>query len=130
MRIKSLSFLPSYNLIIVGQGLLKDLYEELIEKYNLKERVKIFGWTDDISSFLNSASILVCPSRHEPFGNIIIDGWAHKIPVIAANVSGPSSLIKEKVNMASLDLKYYNLSMHISSFGIPQNLRKIMLRTK
>ena len=38
--IKSLSFLPSYNLIIVGQGLLKDLYEELIEKYNLKERVK------------------------------------------------------------------------------------------
>lgn len=96
--IKSLSFLPSYNLIIVGQGLLKDLYEELIEKYNLKERVKIFGWTDDISSFLNSASILVCPSRHEPFGNIIIDGWAHKIPVIAANVSGPSNLIKEKIN--------------------------------
>ncbi|MBL42848.1 MAG: spermidine synthase [Rhodospirillaceae bacterium] len=38
--------------------------------------------------------------------------------------------IKEKVNKASLDLKYYNLSMHISSFGIPQNLRKIMLRTK
>ena len=52
--IKSLSFLPSYNLIIVGQGLLKGLYEELIEKYNLKERVK-FSWTNDISAFLNSA---------------------------------------------------------------------------
>jgi len=96
--IKSLSFLPSYSLIIVGQGLLKEFYKELIEKYNLKERVKIFDWTDDISSFLNSASVLICPSRHEPFGNIIIDGWAHKIPVIAANVSGPNNLIKEKVN--------------------------------
>ena len=46
----------------------------------------------------NSASILICPSRHEPFGNIIIDGWAHKIPVIAANVSGPGNLIKERIN--------------------------------
>ena len=96
--IKSLSFLPNYSLILVGQGSLKEFYEELIEKYNLKKRVKIFNWTDDISAFLNSASVLICPSRHEPFGNIIIDGWAHKIPVIAANVSGPGNLIKEKVN--------------------------------
>ena len=96
--IKSLSFLPNYSLILVGQGSLKEFYKELIEKYNLTERVEIFNWTDDISAFLNSASILICPSRHEPFGNIIIDGWAHKIPVIAANVSGPGNLIKERIN--------------------------------
>ena len=96
--IKSLSFLSNYKLMLVGRGILKEYYIELIKKYKLEDRVKIFDWTNDISLYLNSASVLVCPSRHEPFGNIIVDGWAHKIPVVASNVGGPKKLIKEKIN--------------------------------
>ncbi len=96
--IKAMSFLPSYELSIVGSGKLKNLYELLIKKYNLSDRVKIYNWCSDISEFLNESSILVCPSRHEPFGNIIVDGWAHKIPVVASNTGGQGKMIKHKHN--------------------------------
>jgi len=96
--IKAMSFLPSYELQIVGSGELKEFYEQLINKYKLHYRVKIYNWSSNISDFLNKSSILVCPSRHEPFGNIIVDGWAHKIPVIASNTGGPGEMIKHKYN--------------------------------
>ena len=79
---------------IVGDGELKNKYEKLIQDLRIVQRIKIFNWTDNISQYLNVANVLVCPSIHEPFGNIIIDGWAHKVPVVASDVGGPSILIK------------------------------------
>ena len=85
-------------------------YKKLIQDLRITQRIKIFNWTDNISQYLNVANVLVCPSIHEPFGNIIIDGWAHKVPVIASDVEGPSILINdgfyglkfEKGNVAQL----------------------------
>ena len=42
--------------------------------------------------------MLVCPSRHEPFGNVIVEAWAHKIPVIVADTGGPKIMVKNKIN--------------------------------
>ena len=38
---------------------------------------------------------MVCPSRHEPLGNVVIEGWAHGVPVVAADNLGPGALIKD-----------------------------------
>lgn len=96
--IKAMPFLSKFNLFIVGDGVLKSEYELLIKKFNLQSRVKIFGWSYNISDYLNISSILVCPSRHEPFGNIVVDGWAHKIPVVVSNIGGPGRIVKHKSN--------------------------------
>jgi glycosyltransferase involved in cell wall biosynthesis len=40
--------------------------------------------------------MLICPSRHEPLGNVVIEGWAHDIPVIATQSEGPGALIRHK----------------------------------
>ena len=94
--IKAMPFLPKFRLFVVGEGELKSQYEILIKKFDLMSRVKIFEWSDNISEFLNKCSILVCPSRHEPFGNIVIEGWAHKIPVVVSDVGGPGRIVKHK----------------------------------
>ena len=94
--IKAMPFLPQFRLFIVGEGELKSQYEILIKKFDLMSRVKILKWSDNISEFLNKCSILVCPSRHEPFGNIVIEGWAHKIPVVVSDVGGPGRIVKHK----------------------------------
>lgn len=47
---------------------------------------------------MNKSSILICPSRHEPFGNIVVDGWAHRIPVVASDTGGPAEMIKHRYN--------------------------------
>ena len=77
---------------------MKKIYDTIIEKYDLKEKVVFYEWTNNISEFINSADLLVCPSRHEPFGNVVIDGWAHKIPVIVSDTGGLGTLIKNNVN--------------------------------
>ena len=76
----------------------KNLYDEIISEYKLEGKVSFYEWTDDISKFLNVSSMLICPSRHEPFGNVIVEAWAHKIPVIVADTGGPKIMVKNKIN--------------------------------
>ena len=96
--LKAMTYLSGYILWIVGEGSERKLYDLIIKKYDLKDKVFFYEWTDNISEFLNSASLLICPSRHEPFGNVVIDGWAHKIPVVVSDTGGPGALVKNSVN--------------------------------
>ena len=41
-----------------------------------------------------AADLFVCPSRHEPLGNVIIEAWSHGLPVVAARAAGPEELIE------------------------------------
>ena len=58
-------------------------------------RVRFLGWRRDGAALLAAADILVCPSRHEPLGNVVIEGWAHGRPVVAAAATGPAALIED-----------------------------------
>ena len=91
-------YLKDYNLWIVGEGKERKFYDLIVKKHGLGKKVFFYEWTNNISEFINSADILVCPSRHEPFGNIVVDGWAHKIPVIVSDTGGPSVLINNNIN--------------------------------
>ncbi len=123
--IKSMTFLPDYKLLLVGNGSLKDHYINLINTLNLKNRIKIYEWTDNISSFLNSSSMLICPSRHEPFGNIIIDAWAHHVPVISSDIGGPNKLIKDKINGLKFEKNnVFNLVKKIKEISNNEKLKK------
>ena len=96
--LKAMTYLEGYNLWIIGEGDEKKNYDLIVQKYDLKEKVFFYKWTNNISEFMNSADLLVCPSRHEPFGNVVIEGWAHKIPVIVSDTGGPGALIKNNLN--------------------------------
>src|SRR5690606_35984391 len=39
--------------------------------------------------------VFLVPSRHEPLDNVVLDGWAHAVPVVATDSAGPKSLIQE-----------------------------------
>ena len=56
--IRAMTFLSSFSLTIVGNGPLKEFYDSLINKFNLENRVKIFGWSENISEFINSSSYI------------------------------------------------------------------------
>lgn len=98
LLIKSLKSLPDYYLWLLGNGEMIKKYKYFAELYNLKSRIRFIDWVDNPSAFYNTADILVCPSRVEPLGNIIIEAWAHKIPVIASDIMGPKKLIKNEIN--------------------------------
>jgi glycosyltransferase involved in cell wall biosynthesis len=125
LLIKSMPFLSTFNLAIVGNGKLKNSYDTLIKQFDLESRVKIFEWSRNISEYLNSSCVLVCPSRHEPFGNIVVDGWAHRIPVVVADTGGPGKIVKHKYNGLKFESEnIFDLVSKIKELDSNATLRK------
>ena len=44
---------------------------------------------------LARADLLVCPSLHEPLGNVVIEAWSAGLPVVATASDGPAALIQD-----------------------------------
>ncbi|MBL8834227.1 MAG: glycosyltransferase, partial [Rhodospirillales bacterium] len=71
----------------------------------LGSRVRFLGWRQDVPALIAASDAVVCPSRHEPLGNVVIEAWAHGRPVVAAASAGPAALIRHGENglLAAID---------------------------
>jgi glycosyltransferase involved in cell wall biosynthesis len=93
--IDALAALPTAQLWLAGEGGQRAPLERRAAERGVAARVRWLGWRDDVASLLAAADILVCPSRHEPLGNVVIEAWAHGVPVVAAESQGPSGLVRD-----------------------------------
>ena len=93
--IDAMAKLPEAHLWLAGEGSLRRRLENLAAGKGVRDRVRFLGWRDDVSALFASADVLVCPSRVEPFGNVVVEAWAHNVPVIAARAAGPVALIND-----------------------------------
>ena len=91
--IRAMAELPHAYLWIAGEGPLRIKLEELAVRVGVRPRVRFLGWHNNPSPLFAAADMLICPSRHEPLGNVVIEGWAHGVPVIATKSMGPGALI-------------------------------------
>ena len=66
----------------------------LCTRLGLDARVRFLGWQAPVNPFLRTADAFVCPSRHEPHGNIVLEAWAHGCPIVATDTHGPAELIE------------------------------------
>lgn len=96
--IQAFRSVPGAYLWIAGDGPEAGTLEQLVNNHGLTKRIRFLGWRDDIAALHAAADIFVCSSRHEPLGNIILEAWAHKTPVIAAKSQGPLQLINDRSN--------------------------------
>lgn len=95
--IRALTKVSDAYLWLLGDGPEREKLEYLAEDLGLAPRVRFIGWHEDPSSFYGACDLFVCPSRHEPLGNVILEAWAHKKPIIAANSQGPKELIEDRI---------------------------------
>ncbi len=91
--IRSLALLPRFHAVIAGDGPERDDLEDLARREGVSGRVHLLGWRHDTGALLAAADMLVCPSRHEPLGNVVIEAWSARRPVVAAASEGPRELI-------------------------------------
>ncbi len=87
--------LPEMHLWLAGSGPLQRQLETLAAGSGAAERIHFLGWRDDTAALFAAADIFVCPSRHEPFGNVVVEAWAQGVPVVAAESAGPAALITD-----------------------------------
>jgi glycosyltransferase involved in cell wall biosynthesis len=94
----ALARIPNAYLWLAGDGPKRAELEAQAEKLGVKPRVRFLGWRDDIEALLASCNVFVCPSRHEPLGNVVVEAWAQSKPVVAADSLGPGVLIDQNKN--------------------------------
>lgn len=84
---------PEAHLLIAGEG--PERADLEARAASLGGRVRFLGWREDGAALIATADALLCPSRHEPLGNVVLEAWAQSKPVIAAASQGPSALIQD-----------------------------------
>ncbi len=92
--LEAVTRVPNAYLWIAGEGPLRGELEAQAERLAVKPRVRFLGWRDDVPALLAACDVFVCPSRHEPLGNVVIEAWAQGVPVVAADSLGPGTLIE------------------------------------
>ena len=87
---------PEAWLWLAGSGPLDAGLKRQAAGLGLADRVRFLGWRDDLPALAAAADMIVVPSRHEPLGNVVLEAWAQRRPVVAAASQGPSWLIRNE----------------------------------
>lgn len=85
-----------FEIQIVGHGYLEEELENLIQKYNLNEYVKLLGLRNDIPKLLNQSHCLLMPSLWEGLPIVILEAGASNLPIIATPVGSIPSLLNDE----------------------------------
>jgi glycosyltransferase involved in cell wall biosynthesis len=88
------------HLYLVGDGEEKQKNLELVKKYGLDKKVTFVGRLDSkklYNKYLDS-DIVLLPSKVECFGSVLLEAMATGKPVIASNIPGIRSVIKDGYN--------------------------------
>jgi glycosyltransferase involved in cell wall biosynthesis len=96
VSLKVLARLPGAYLWIAGSGPLEAELKRLAAQLGVADRVRFLGWREDAASLYRAADLCLFPSRFEPLGNVVIQAWAHGLPVVAAASQGPRDLIRDQ----------------------------------
>ncbi len=93
--IRAMRHVERAHLVIAGEGPERAALEALARSEGVAGRVHMPGWVDDTGPLIAACAALVCPSRHEPLGNVVIEGFSAARPVVAARAQGPVELIRD-----------------------------------
>jgi len=89
----------SWQLIIVGDGVLRKALNNKIEKLSLEKNVLLVGATSDVDYWLSKADIFAFTSLYEGFPNALNEAMAFPLACISYDCpAGPSEMINNGVN--------------------------------
>jgi glycosyltransferase involved in cell wall biosynthesis len=74
--------------VFVGDGELRESFEERITLFGLADRVLITGWVDRPELYIKCFDIGILTSKWEGFGLVLVEYMACRVPVVASNVDG------------------------------------------
>ncbi|WP_026755785.1 glycosyltransferase family 4 protein [Sediminibacter sp. Hel_I_10] len=82
--------------ILVGIGSLEEDIKAYVAKKNLDDHIIFTGFRKDIPQILPEFDVFMFTSNNEPTGGVLLECYACKVPIVAANAGGIPEVIVDK----------------------------------
>lgn len=79
----------------VGGGANLTPLTEMVENFNLTDKIKFVGPTNNVAQYLNEADIFILPSTSEGLPMSILEAMSAGLPIVSTRVGGIPETIKE-----------------------------------
>lgn len=88
------------DLVIGGIGPALESLRHLTAEWGLNSRVHFAGplSSGQVATVLRSSLALIVPSRVEPFGIVVLEGWRAGVPVVATSIGGPREFVEDGIS--------------------------------
>lgn len=87
-----------FKFVIVGDGMLRNSFEEMIKNFNIFNNIFLVGWRRDIPNILNSSDFFVMTSLWEGLPISTIEALCCGLVPIVNDVDGQREIIKDGFN--------------------------------
>jgi glycosyltransferase involved in cell wall biosynthesis len=91
--IEALALAPG-RLVLLGDGPERPRLEAQAKRLGLGARVEFRGYVAEPWPAFEEAKTLAVPSRSEAFGNVVVEGLAHGLAVVATDCGGPREILE------------------------------------
>ncbi len=85
-------------LVLGGDGPLRENLLKQAAEFGFGQRFHWAGWLADPAPWYRLADLFVVPSTHETLGNVILEAWAARLPVVSTTTPGALELVSDGVN--------------------------------
>lgn len=86
---------PNLHLAILGEGPERESLLLLAHELELKNRLHLPGWVDDLEAWYRHAACFVLSSRHEGWPNVLMEALANGCPTVSFDCDfGPSEILE------------------------------------
>ncbi|MBQ8163696.1 MAG: glycosyltransferase [Clostridia bacterium] len=94
--VRALKKLPDYSLTLVGDGDESNTIRKEARRLGVESRLKITGFTKNVSKYLSEADIYVSASQIEGLPFNVMEAMYARLPIVASDVKGNRDLLNQK----------------------------------
>ena len=102
--IRGIAQLDDVHLWIVGDGQEDSNLRMLANQLGVADRVRFVGWQHDPRPFVAASDVFAMASSHEPLGNVVLEAWAQRVPVVSTRSEGPLWFMRDGENGLLADI--------------------------
>lgn len=99
---------PDWQLVIYGEGPLRESLELIVDGLEMQDRVLLPGRTEHVIEKLRKSKIFCMSSDYEGMSNSMIEAICVGLPIISTKVSGTEELIKNGENGLLVEISNEN----------------------
>lgn len=96
-----------FKLIWVGDGPMKNLIKQVIEKDNLTEQVLLVGTQREVNKLYSAFDVFILPSKYEGLPVVSIEAQQNGCPILLSDTISSEAVLAENCKMLPLNLNIW-----------------------